>query len=240
MGLKNLLKSLKPYIFEFLYPKGITCNYCGKELDKKDKYFSICDSCSVLLINVTENPVDYGDISVFSCFYYCELSRKIILQYKESDKPYLCEYIAKYLYELYYVADINADCVCYVPTSPRNIKRRGYDGMKIIAEEFCKLADIPLNDCLFRKDGCDQTEVEHEERAKNVENKFLSRKGIDGTVLLLDDVVTTGATLTACAKTILSHGAKKVIALTFARAGEPTQNSDLRPEYSEYIPIFSK
>lgn len=236
MGLKNLLKSLKPYIFEFLYPKGITCNFCGKELDEKDKYFSICESCDKLLVSVNENPVDYGDISVFSCFYYGELSRKIILQYKESDKPYLCEYIAKYIYEFYKFSDIEADCVCYVPTSPRNIKRRGYDGMKIIAEEFSRLSDIPLNDCLFRKDGCDQTEVAHEERAKNVKDKFLSRKGFDGTVLLLDDVVTTGATLTSCAKTILSHGAEKVVSFTFARAGGPTKHEVLH----QYIPIFSK
>ena len=204
-------------ILDAIFPKGLTCNGCGKELNEDESYFSLCKNCEKLLYRV-KSPVDIDGAEVHSVFEYDNLVRKFVLDYKDSDKPYLCEYMAKYLYVYCLEKGLDFDAVCYVPSSPSAIKRRGYDGMEIVAEEFALLTGKDLKKSLFRRDGADQTKVEHDKRAANVKDKFLSRSGYDGTILLLDDVVTTGATVRECAKVILSHGADKVIVLTFAAA----------------------
>ena len=203
-------------VLDFIYPKGLTCNFCGKELNEADRYFSICPDCAMRFIPV--DPTEIDGIKVYSCFEYDGAIRSIVLDYKDADKPYLCEYMARYMYENFVQNGINADMICYVPSSPSALRRRGYDGMKIVAEHLNKLSAIPLSNALFRREGQDQTKVAHENRSANVKDMFLSREGFTGEVLLLDDVVTTGATVTECAKTIINHGADEVVVLTFAAA----------------------
>lgn len=204
-------------ILDAIFPKGLTCNGCGKELDEDERYYSLCKKCAQSLCRV-KSPVKIDGFEVHSVFGYDTLARKFVLDYKDSDEPYLCEYIAKYLYAYCLEKELDFDAVCYVPSSASALKRRGYDGMEIVAEEFARLASKELDRSLFRRDGIDQTKVAHELRADNVKDKFLSRAGFSGTVLLLDDVVTTGATLKECADVVIGHGADKVIALTFAAA----------------------
>lgn len=205
-------------ILDLLYPKGLTCNVCGKELNDSEREFSICKKCEGSAKIIRANPVCYGKIPIYSHFQYDAWVRKYILWYKDSNKPFIAEYMAKYLFIIYKNNGVKANGVCFVPSSPKAIKRRGYDGMKLVAEEFCRLCGLPLYDTLFRRDGADQTKIDLKDRKKNVENKFLSRSGFTGDIILLDDVATTGSTLEACAETVMSHGARSVIALTFARA----------------------
>ena len=204
-------------ILDLIYPKGLTCNGCGKELNTDERDYSLCKKCAAKLYRV-KSPVDIDGLEVHSVFEYEDLVRKFVLDYKDSDKPYLCEYMAKYLADYCAERELGYDCVCFVPSSPSAIKRRGYDGMEIVAEEFCRLTGAKLRKSLFRRDGIDQTKVAHEKRVDNVKNVFLSRAGFSGTVCLLDDVVTTGATVKSCADVIKSHGADNVIVLTFSAA----------------------
>lgn len=214
MEINKFLAALKDAFF----PVGITCNACGAELSEGEREFSLCRSCEGKLVKT--EPAKFGEITVYSRFHYESVARKYVLDYKDSDKPYIARYMAKYLYEAYADYGLDADAVCYVPSSPAALRRRGYDAMEIVAEEFSTLSGIETGSRLFRKDGIDQTKLKSEERAENVKGKFLSRGGFSGTVLLLDDVVTTGATLKECSDVILRHGADKVICLTFAKARE--------------------
>lgn len=199
------------------YPEGITCNVCRRELNDDEREFSICTSCAALLAPVKNNPVSYEGVKVYSCFSYDTAARKYILDNKDFDNPYLSKYMARYLFKLYKEFNLSADTVCYVPSSPTARRRRGYDAMKLIAEEFSRLSEIPVSHLLFRVDGVDQTKLNARERAKNIKNKFLSRGGFSGDALLIDDVIASGATIKACAEVILSHGARSVTALTFAQ-----------------------
>lgn len=218
-------------LIDWLYPKGLTCNGCGKELFDDERKYSLCKRCAK---KIFESDGTYlgerlsqlleteggHQILVRSCFRYEGLVRNYVIDYKDHNKNYLCDSIALHLTELYQRCNITADLVAFVPTSKTNLRKRGYDGMKWIAESFSNRTGLPLSYDLFRRDGIDQAKVAPENRAQNVKNKFLSRGGFSGTVLLLDDVVTSGATVEACAQTILSHGAEKVLVLTFAVAGE--------------------
>lgn len=223
MGIKRKLSDI---IREIFFPEGITCNVCGKELDKEQKEYSLCDECNGGLIGVKDGSVVRGEREIISVFRYEKAARKYVLYYKDSAKPYIADYIGKYLAERYVMAEMKADEVCYVPSSPSAIKRRGYDGMKYVATKFSEITGVKLNENLFRKDGIDQTKVTNEKRFENVKDKFMSRGGFSGTVVILDDVVTSGATLNECADVVLSHGADKVVCLTFAAACEPKTTTE--------------
>ncbi len=217
MGIKRKLSDV---IREIFFPEGITCNVCGKELDTEQKEYSLCDDCKTGLVKMENDSVACDGYVVISVFRYEGTARKYVLLYKDSGKPYIADYIGKYLAEKYAERDIKADEVCYVPSSPSAIKRRGYDGMKYVATKFSEITGVKLNENLFRKDGIDQTKVANEKRYRNVKDKFMSKGGFSGTVVVLDDVITSGATLDECADVILSHGAEKVVCLTFASASE--------------------
>ncbi len=218
MGLKDFFsEERKRRIKDIFYPDGITCNACGKELDDTERYFSLCAHCSMQLGHI-EKEEYFDGRPVHSVFHYEGIAKRYVLHYKDADEPYLAEYIAKHLFDYYSKQNLKADCVTYVPTAPKSIKRRGYDGMKLVAEAFSRLSNLPLKDILFRKDGMDQTlTTSAEGRRDNVRDKFLCRAGFCGTVLLLDDLVTSGATLNSCAEVVGSHGAERVVCLTFAR-----------------------
>lgn len=214
MEISRILSALK----EGFFPKGITCNVCGKELSEQEKERSLCRKCAEGLVEIKNNPVLYGDTEVMSAFSYSGTARKYILFYKDTAKPYIAEYMARGMFERFAQAFLDVTEICYVPSSPSAIKRRGYDGMKYVAEELCRLTGKCLSQKLFRKDGADQTKVSYEERGNNVRDKFLSKGGFCGKVALIDDVVTSGATISECAKVISAHGADEVICVTYARA----------------------
>ncbi|MBR1748116.1 MAG: ComF family protein [Clostridia bacterium] len=215
---------------DLLYPRGLTCNGCGAELNDDERKYSLCKKCAGKIFD--EGDVYFGeryarslmidgypDVTARACFRYENVVRKYVIDYKDADKTYLCDYMALHLTELYERVGLSSDVVAYVPTSPKNRKRRGYDAMKIVAEAFAKRTGLPVCHDLFRKDGVDQNQISIDERGENVKNKFLFRDKIDGRVLLLDDVVTTGATAEECARSLLSHGAKEVSVLSFGMAG---------------------
>ena len=218
-------------IGDLLYPKGLTCNACGKELFDPERKYALCKECAAKVFDAggryfgeryrREIPIDGGEkLVVRACFRYEFFVRDYVIDYKDADKTYLCHYMALHLSELYTRLGVRADAVTYVPTSPKNRKRRGYDGMRIVAREFGETVGLPLRDDLFRLDGVDQSKVAPENRKNNVKNVFLCRNQQTGAVLLLDDVSTTGATVEECARSLLSHGAAKVVVLTFALAGD--------------------
>ena len=113
------------------------------------------------------------------------------------------------------------DVVTFVPMFPSKQKKRGYNQAELLAKELCKIIEINLdNKNLARiKDTSTQTELSFSERQKNLENAFKveNKQAFKGkVVLLVDDVLTTGATANNCAKELKRVGAKEVYVLTFA------------------------
>jgi len=111
------------------------------------------------------------------------------------------------------------DCLIPVPLHPSRERERGYNQSKILAEEISKLCSLPLLDkvLLRKKKTKDQTNLLPEERERNVKGAFrvsdnLVLKG--KRVLLVDDVMTTGATLEECSKVLKEAGAKEVAGAT--------------------------
>lgn len=110
------------------------------------------------------------------------------------------------------------DALCFVPATARAYARRGFDHMELVSQELSAILGIPLADVLVRDSRRDQRELGREDRQRNLAGSIEVVDDVSGMRLLLaDDVVTTGASMRACAKALLARGAESVIGCALAR-----------------------
>ena len=116
--------------------------------------------------------------------------------------------------------DISEWRICYPPRSKKNIKKFGFDQAKEIAKTVSRYTGIESEDCLRRKGHKMQKTLNPIERRKNAENSyFLSKDAVpeNKKYIIIDDVITTGATVNASAKLLLDAGAQTVYPVSVAR-----------------------
>ena len=114
------------------------------------------------------------------------------------------------------------DGIIPVPLSKSALRERGFNQSLLMAKVISKKLKTPLymDMLLKRKDTLPQVGLSAKERMKNLKGAFKTSGKINKLrLLLLDDVMTTGATARECSKTLMSAGAKEVIVITLARAG---------------------
>ena len=116
-----------------------------------------------------------------------------------------------------------ADIVVPVPLHRQRERERGYNQADLIARPLARRLGLPYRAVLLMRTRPrpDKQLLSHTERWESVRGAFATRPGsrVDKLrVLLVDDVMTTGATLDACAKALREAGAKSVVGLTVARA----------------------
>jgi ComF family protein len=114
---------------------------------------------------------------------------------------------------------ITGDLVVPVPLHPRRLRQRGYNQAELLARHAGRVLEIPVESQGLRRrhDPPQARSAGREERRANVAGTFEARRGFDGLeVLALDDVVTTGATLEACAVALKAAGASRVWGVAFA------------------------
>ena len=114
------------------------------------------------------------------------------------------------------------DCVCWVPVSRQRLRRRGYDQSYLLAREAARLwGTKPLRLLAKRRDTPPQSGMAAPERRANVLGayKALAPERLRGArVLLIDDILTTGATLSECVRTLAAAGTKSVVCACLASA----------------------
>ena len=123
-----------------------------------------------------------------------------------------------------YVADLDlpADVLAPVPLHPRRLRTRGYNQAVLLAREMGRQMDIPVAERALRRSRAAPPQAKSanlDERRRNVEGSFTVRdRSLAGSaVLLVDDVCTTGSTLSACAAALKAAGASSVWAVAVAR-----------------------
>ena len=108
-----------------------------------------------------------------------------------------------------------------VPLAGHRRRLRGYNQSALLGKEIARLTGLTLNQkaLVRRRSGVPQVgQPDRESRRRNVAEAFsLGHRRVRGGVLIIDDVITTGATLDACARVLMEGGAASVFALTFAR-----------------------
>lgn len=239
--MKQKISKFKDMILDLMFPSGIKCMFCTNELNQ-NSYNTTCERCLETLPFI-KNPCErcgspMGEnqqgvclrcksnnlnfVQAKSVFEYSDTPLHVVHNLKYNGKKYLTKYIVKYLLDIYSTWNVFADVVTCVPMFELKEKLRGYNQSKLLAEEFSKLAKIPFYElCAKVIDTPSQTDLNTNERMMNVADSFAFkkefRKKIKGkTILIIDDVVTTGATTSEISKVLLKAGAKDCFVLSFA------------------------
>ena len=192
------------------------CDRCGVPFDIEVDERTLCVSCLT-------HPKAFSKVR--SCFLYNDISKKIVLSLKNHDKTQLAPYMAKFMEQSGKDLIQNADIVTIVPLHWRRLFKRKFNQAALILR-YIKTPGIKIYDLLQRtKNTKYQGSLHKDERAKNVKKSFAFtdeyKNAIRGkTVLIIDDVITTGSTLHECAKILIKSGAKEVWGLSWARTKE--------------------
>lgn len=158
-----------------------------------------------------------------SAFAYDDFSKKLILDFKFYDYTDLAALLAKMLYVAGNdIFQSGVDIIIPVPLHYTRLIKRKYNQSSLLAKELSKLTGIKTDNFILRKKRRTKPQVECSGTARlnNLKNAFIVKNPakIKGKrVLLIDDVLTTGATLRECAVTLKRAGAKSVDNLTAAR-----------------------
>ena len=112
----------------------------------------------------------------------------------------------------------NVDAVCFVPATAEAFARRGYDHMELTARELACMLGLPLADALARDAASDQRDLGRSGRAANLAGTMRVVEDVWGLrLLLVDDVVTTGASMREATRALLARGAAEVSACSLVR-----------------------
>lgn len=189
---------------------GNICTRCGERLfDGK----MLCKLCK---------DYEYEFNSNRSFCYYAEVSSNIVKALKYDSRKYYAKYIAKMMTE-----DLSlfkgVDCLTFVPITKSRRKARGFNQAEEIAKEISKITGKEVIEFLTKTvDHKNQARLNQKERLENLKGTFElnleNAEKISGkTIMIVDDVFTTGATLSECSKTIKTKNPKAILTYTFAK-----------------------
>jgi ComF family protein len=154
-------------------------------------------------------------------FAYQGAARTAVLTLKFKSGRYLAPLMGELLREHLECRPLQADVVVPVPLAPRRLRQRGFNQAVLLAEEIAQaVRGSILPDALCRVERPAQQTLPASGRLVNLQGAFTCVRTDelhDRRVLLVDDVVTTGATLSACTTALVDAGARRISGLVFAR-----------------------
>ena len=208
-------------MFRVLFPPK--CILCAKILHKNET--DLCHSCRENAETFPGTKTNIPFVAHWtSLWYYKDDVRCSIHRFKFGNQRHYAESYGRLLgLRISDSIYAEADLITWVPVSTIRKLRRGYDQSKLLANALGKELSIPVQKLLKKvRHTPPQSTIGHApQRRANVLNayKILNSQQIVGKrILLVDDVVTTGATASECAKMLLTAGAKEVNLATIAVA----------------------
>ena len=207
------MKSLLNSLLDLIYKKK--CYVC-----KSSKYsLKICPDCygKLEFYSLGVNRIIEG-VNIYVAGYYSKELQKIIRGLKYHKQRELAYYLAKFMYE--YFLEVNNSnntefCLVPVPLHKNRIKKRKYNHMELVCEEFSKLSGFETNFGLIKriKDTKPQYKLSRKERLINLDGAFEVDSSLipDKPVLILDDICTTGSTFEEMIKALRSAGVSNIV-----------------------------
>lgn len=169
----------------------------------------VCEECK---------GVDFGFESAQAPLRYEGVGKEIVHVLKYRGYTRVVERLAAPLMVGILDGTVRFDAVVPVPLHRSRLRRRGFNQAELLARGVARKVNSPASDTLqVVRRTRDQVDLSASERRENVAGAFSSRGRVRGRVLLVDDVFTTGATMSSCAKTLLRAGAEEVHALSLCR-----------------------
>lgn len=228
-------------IINIMYPKK--CVICNEIIEYKNSKDYVCLKCRENIPFISGNickkcgkPIDYGEICSrcmetafafdfgFSPFEY-EIVRKSIfrLKYKgvKKDGKAMGELMSLFVREKYNDVIKNIDIIVPVPIHEKKLKKREFNQADIIGKRIAQNFNIVYKDDLIKRirNTVPQNSLEHKERKENIKDAFVitDKEFIkDKSIMIVDDIFTTGSTINECSRLLIMNGAKNVVFYTFS------------------------
>ena len=219
-------------LLDFIYPPY--CSFCQSSLS--DGKYLVCDACwdnlpffpkrHDILIELEENLNGESYLSGANAVWEFKKNIQFIIhQLKYEHHTCLANKIGYYMANL--LREENClDCVSLiipVPLHKKRIRKRGYNQSELIGETISQIVHVPINTTSLQrvKNTISQTKLDRHQRTQNVADAFnvIKKEEIEGKkIVLIDDVITTGSTINACARELKQNGAEEVFALSAVKA----------------------
>lgn len=207
-------------IYDFIIPQIPECVYCGTNKNLIDDY--VCEECEIIKEKL---KIEKENHEFLSCYYYDDIIKKVIWNYKYNYNGYLADYIANEILKIFDKNALEADFITNVPLHRKKKRKRGFDQAKEICLCIEKKTGIPYKPLLMRiRNTKAQAYLSMSERKQNVKNAFKinnKEKIRNKSVIIIDDVLTTGSTIKSCSEEMIKQGIKNTIPITFAKTRMP-------------------
>lgn len=220
---------------EILFPRS--CVLCGRGLlGEADRGYPLCGECEAGLPRIrgercpmcgkpliSERGLcmrcrdrDFGFDSAYPLWEYSGSIKDLLISYKIRGVRTLAGFFASRVFDRLREEYLGASLVP-VPFRKGKVRKAGWDQVEDLARSL-ERRGVTVTRCLDRAEGASQKTLDYSSRMSNLTGKIRVRKGaaIPDRVVLLDDVLTTGATLSECARVLKDAGARRVDALVLA------------------------
>lgn len=211
-------------------PGRLLCERCEQQLKRIDPRFA-CPFCAApfgSLVCTECSPQPYLRMEVqrtAAALLFTPQSAAMIRSYKDGLDRRLIPHLVDYLIEAFFAYQFDGagiDVITTVPAREEALRLRGFDHMALVASAMASRLSLPFQPLLCRLHARDQRTLGRILRFENMKHAFLydSRVSLrtSNHVLLIDDVMTTGATVWSAVETIRQATSARVSVLVFARA----------------------
>ncbi|MDO5615702.1 MAG: double zinc ribbon domain-containing protein [Cruoricaptor ignavus] len=213
-------------LLDLLFPNR--CLHCNRIIDAEDV---VCDAC-LGMINFThwsygeQNPMLQKCKAMFPTenayalihFEKGGLSQKIIHELKYRGREKIGKIFSAWIFERVNFGENKPDLLVNIPLHPKKEKERGYNQLHLLTEELSNLYKIPYDHNILKRNFYKKPQARKNKTERMIEtNLFSLNKKIENQhLLIIDDVMTTGNTLSSVAWELLKSGNNKVSVLTIA------------------------
>lgn len=222
---------IKTTLLYFFFPP--VCPIC-KEIT--EEYNTVCDKCiekilsskEVFRLDYKKEPAKFLE-KVFCIMKYREGVREYLLNLKFNNDKSVVPVLKKLLDMAASNKDLKnflseIDIATFVPLHEERLKERGYNQCDLIFRDFLISQNLPVQDLLIRSKNTEKLfDLNANERKSMMKDAFSAVENIDvkgKNILIADDIYTTGATTSECAKVLKNLGAKNIYVLAFSSDGE--------------------
>ena len=210
------------WLLDLIYPPR--CAFCRRLLSGREK--GVCRFCRPKLPYVPSDGQVQHFRNVDKCLsplYYHGSVKDSLHRYKFGGATAYADIYSEFIVKCIDENQISCDSITWVPLSRRRLRKRGYDQAELLAKLIAKhLGQRPVRLLKKLRDTPPQSQTgSAEKRRANIAGAYacLRPERVQGKrILLVDDIVTTGATLSEAARVLKKAGAKEVICATLARS----------------------
>jgi ComF family protein len=192
------------------YIKEPRCKKCSKPIEIEEK--ELCGDCEHKKFHFEKG---------YAVWVYDETMKRSIANFKYHNKKEYAKFYIDEIVRLYgsVIKKLSVDAIVPVPLHPSKYRERGYNQADILAKGIGKKLELPvISKLLLRtKKTLPQKKLSDKERFRNLQEAFQYNEKVTDAyqgkltkVLLVDDIYTTGSTIEACSKQLLTNGVKEV------------------------------